>query len=259
MMGESLPLMLNHLLATIYWRLGVWILYDFAGAAAVGIFSAGGKYLDGINVIPAYFTLAIFPLMSRHARSGSDGVVKAYRLAVQLLVMVALPVAVFVTFAATPLIKSIPIGFINSVTQYALIAVGQQRFLTRAFIIGVVCTAAANLILVPRLGYLAAAIAVIPAELSLFLPFGWAVRRYIAPVSWLKLCGVPLLAALLDAGAVAGLNYLGVPLLLSLTAGIGVYLLALGVLGTFRNPDFALLWSQLHVRMPWQRRLQVEG
>ena len=49
--------------------------------------------------------MAIFPLMSRYAYAGGDALVKAYRLAVQLLLIVALPIAVFACFAATPLIQ----------------------------------------------------------------------------------------------------------------------------------------------------------
>ena len=177
MLRESGPLMLNNLLVTVLWRISQFALPYFVGAAALGLYSPGVAWLDGLNVIPAYFTAAIFPLMSRYARSGTDSLVKAYRLAVQLLLITALPLAVFFTFAATVLINiqsgaaylpgaaialrimiwSIPIGFVNSVTQYALIAVGQQRFLTRAFVIGVAFTAAANLIFVPKYGYLAAA------------------------------------------------------------------------------------------------------
>ena len=100
------------------------------------------------------------------------------------------------------MIWSIPIGFVNSVTQYVLIAVNQQRFLTKAFLIGVAFTAVANLLLVPRYGYLAAAAIQIPAELSLFIPFYWAVRRYVAPMPWGRLLGGPSLAAGADAGVV---------------------------------------------------------
>ena len=80
--------------------------------------------------------------------TGRESFVKAYRLALQLLLMTALPIAVFFTFAATPLIRilggaaylpdsatalrimiwSIPIGFMNSVTQYVLIAVKSAAF-----------------------------------------------------------------------------------------------------------------------------------
>jgi O-antigen/teichoic acid export membrane protein len=193
---------------------------------------------------------------------------KAYRLAVQLLFILALPIAVFFSFAATPLIQilggaaylpdsavaltvmiwSIPIGFVNSVTQYALIAVNQQRFLTRAFVIGVVFTGLANLAFVPRYGYLAAAAILIPAELSLFIPFYWAVRRHVTAMPWARLLGGPLLAAGADAAAVWGLGRFGVPLLVALAAGFVIYVVGLLALGAFRGDDFAVLRAHL----PWK-------
>ena len=265
MLRESGPLMLNNLLATVFWRISQWVLYGARNPAALGIFSAGVKYLDGLNVIPAYFTLAIFPLMSRYAVAGSDSLLKGYRLAAQLLYIVSLPIAVFVSFAATPLIRilggpaylpggatalaimvwSIPIGFINSVTQYVLIAVNQQRFLTKAFLIGVAFTAAANLLLVPKYGYLAAAAIQIPAELSLFIPFYWAVRRYVAPMPWGRLLGGPSLAAGADAGVVWLVQRAGAPLFLALIAGFVVYIGLLLLLGTFRGDDFAVIRARL--------------
>ncbi len=261
MLRESGPLMLNNLLATVFWRISQFVLRGATNPAALGIFSAGVKWLDGLNVIPAYFTLAIFPLMSRYAQAGKEALVKGYQLALQLLFVVALPIAVVFTFAATPLIQllggaaylpdsadalrimiwSIPIGFINSVTQYVLIAVNQQRFLTKAFIIGVAFTGLANLIFIPRFGYIAAAIIQIPAELALFIPFGIAVRRYVAPIPWATLLGRPLLAAGINAAVVWGLLRLAMPLLLALAAGGLAYMGALAVLGAFRGEEFAVL------------------
>ena len=261
MLRESGPLMLNNLLATVFWRISQWVLYGARNPAALGIFSAGVKYLDGLNIIPAYFTLAIFPLMSRYAAAGKDAFLKSYRLSAQLLFIVALPIAVFFTFASTLMIRllggaaylpggatalsimiwSIPIGFINSVTQYTLIAVNQQRFLTRAFLLGVAFTAAANLIFVPRFGYLAAAIIQIPAELVLFLAFDWAVRRHVAPISWPSLMGRPALAVLVNAGLTWWLIRAGLPLLIAIGAGFAAYVAALTALGTFHGDDFAIL------------------
>jgi O-antigen/teichoic acid export membrane protein len=265
MLRESGPLMINNLLASVFWRIDLWVLKAFAGAAAVGIFSAGVKYLDGLNVIPSYFTLAIFPLMSRYAMTGKDTLSKAYRLAVQLLFMVSLPIAVFVTFASTTLIRilggaaylpdsatalsimiwSVPIGFVNSVTQYALIAVNQQRFLTRAFLIGVAFTAAANVVFVPRYGYVAAAAILIPAELSLFIPFYWAVRRYVTPMPWFALLWRPVVAAALDAATVAGLDRAGLPSVVAWTCGFLIYVAALLALGALRGEEFDVFRARL--------------
>ncbi len=274
MVAESGPLMLNNLLASVFWRIDLWVLKAFLGATAVGIFSAGVKYLDGLNVIPSYFTLAIFPLMSRYAQAGKDSLAKAYRLSSQLLLMVALPVAVFVTFAAEPLIQilggaaflpdsavalrimiwSIPIGFVNSVTQYVLIAVNQQRFLTKAFLIGVVFNTLANIILVPRLGYVAAAIVLIPAEISLFIPFSWAIRKYVTAAPLGTLFGRPIAATAANIATVWALQRIGVPLLLAIGAGFVVYLALLCILGAFRGDDFAVIRDRLARFLPASRR-----
>ena len=183
--------------------------------------------------------------------------------------LTALPIAVFFTFAATPLIRilggaaylpdsatalgimiwSIPIGFINSVTQYVLIAVNQQRFLTRAFVIAVAWATLSNWVFVPRYGAIAAAALLIPAELSLFIPFWWAVRRHVGPISWTGLLVRPVLATLVNIAIVWGLGRLGVPLLVSLTAGFVAYALLLFVLGAFRGEEFAVLRNSVNRRL----------
>lgn len=254
MLVASYPLMLNHLLASIFWRIDLWLLKPLAGTASVGIYSAGVKYLDGFNVIPSYFTLAIFPLMSRYAKDSHESLVRAYQLAIRLLVLVALPIAILATTLATPLIRilggaaflpdsavaltlliwSIPIGFVNSVTQYVLIAVGQQRFLTRAFLIGVAFNVTANLILIPRYGFAGAAVATILSEWSLLFPFYYAVRRHVAPLPWVDLVWRQGVAA---AGmALAVLLLRGQPWI---AAGVSslVYLAILLLLKTFSHPD----------------------
>ena len=104
MLGESLPLMINHLLATIFFRIDVFILKPFWGDRSVGYYNAAYKYVDGINVIPQYFTLAIFPLMSRYAGSSRESLVRAYLLSLRLLQMLALPIAVGTPFIAHDLI-----------------------------------------------------------------------------------------------------------------------------------------------------------
>ncbi len=78
MVRVSGPLMINHLLATIFWRIDVWILRPIAGAAAVGLYSIGLKYLDGLNIIPSVSTMAVFPLMSRFARRESNSLLRSY-------------------------------------------------------------------------------------------------------------------------------------------------------------------------------------
>jgi O-antigen/teichoic acid export membrane protein len=283
MLRLSGPLMINHLLATIFWRIDVWILRPLAGAAAVGLYSIGLKYLDGLNIIPSVSTMAVFPLMSRLARSESGGLLRAYLLSLRLLTMISLPVAMAVTFLARPLVYivggaeyldvpgtfdifgrqiayvggadlafqviiwSIPIGFANSVTQYVLIAVNQQHYLTRAFVLGVVFNIAGNLLLIPRLGYVGAALATILSEFSLLFPFYYSVRRHVGVVPWVRIYGPPLLAVGLMGLAAYGLVAAGVNVWLAVGVGSAVYVGGLALTGALRGEDMAVVLRALPI------------
>src|SRR5690606_5817124 len=92
------------------------------------------------------------------------------------------------------MIWSIPIGWMNSLTQYVLIALDLQRKITWAFVTGVSFNIIANLILIPAYGYRAAALTTIASEAVLFVGFAYLLARAIGPVSWLGLLWRPTAA-----------------------------------------------------------------
>jgi len=95
-------------------------------------------------------------LMSRYAASAREALVRAYTLALKALLIVSVPFAVGTTLLADELVLLVggpdylphsatalriliwflPFSYVNSVTQYVLIAVERQRFLTVAFVVG---------------------------------------------------------------------------------------------------------------------------
>jgi O-antigen/teichoic acid export membrane protein len=277
MLNVSGPLMINHLLATIFWRIDIWILRPLAGAASVGLYSVGLKYLDGLNIVPSVFTMAVFPLMSRYARQDNSNLLRAYILSLRLLVLVSLPIAMMITLLAQPLvwlvggaqylnvpesihlfgrdfaylggsdlalrviIWSIPIGFANSVTQYVLIAVDQQRYLTRAFILGVVCNVVGNLLVIPRFGYVGAATVTILSEFTLLFPFYFSVRRNVGVVPWVSIFARPLLATVVMGGAAYALTRLGVDVWLATGVGVVIYAGVLWLLGALHGEEMMVL------------------
>jgi O-antigen/teichoic acid export membrane protein len=272
MMGQSFPLMINHLLSTVFFRIDVFILKPIWGSQAVGYYSAAYKYIDGINVIPQYFTLAIFPLMSRFAADSRESLVRAYILSLRLLLALAIPLAVGTPFVARELILFLagekylpdsmivlqiliwflPFSFINQVTQYVLIAINQQRALTRAFVIGVVFNTVTNLMFIPLYGYKAAAITTILSEWALLIPFYLLVRRHLCTVPWLEVVWRPALAAA-AMGVVLwfiGDRNFGVTLLV----GGVVYAGVLALVGGFVQQDMRVVWRAIPVER-WRGRL----
>lgn len=259
MLVISYPLMLNHLLATIFWQIDVPLLRQFNGETVVGWYNAAYKWVNAFNVIPAFFTFALFPILSRQVHTSLPDARRTFRLSVKLLVLVALPLAVIVTWLANLMmgtlggaeflpdgaialrlvIWSIPIGWINSVTNYMVISLGLERRLTLAFILGVSFNIIANLIFLPSYSYVAASIITILSELVLLLAFNHFLRQRLASIQWVGLLWRPALAGLLMSGGV----WLGaqVSLLLGITLGSVIYVVAAGVLRVFSPEERKIL------------------
>jgi O-antigen/teichoic acid export membrane protein len=209
MIGESWPLMLNHLLATLFFKIDVVLLEQFKGKDVVAQYGMAYKWVDAIGVIPAFFTMAMLPLMSRLSAEDRPGLKRNYQLAVKLLVAIALPVAVMTTFTAPYLVGLlggaqyitdgtralqlmiwfIPVGWINSLTQYVLIALNKQRPLRWPFMAGVAFNIVANVLFIPLFSYQASAIVTILSEVVLQIGFYALLRGAIGPIPWVRLLG----------------------------------------------------------------------
>jgi O-antigen/teichoic acid export membrane protein len=248
MLRESFPLMLNHLLATLFFKVDVPMLQAMRGPTVVGWYSTAYKWIDALNIIPAYSTMALFPVMSRQATEDKEALMRSTRFAIKFLVMLALPIAVMTTFLAPFLVLllggpsylpyaavalqimiwSIPFGWINSIVNYILIALGQQSKLTRAFVIGLTFNISANLILIPRFSFVAAAVVTILSELVEGLVFMFYLERSLGSIQWIRL----LWRLFVSAGAMLIVMALAWPLhpIVALIAGPLVYLGGLLVL-----------------------------
>jgi O-antigen/teichoic acid export membrane protein len=259
MVGESWPLMINHLLATVFFKLDVILLEAFRGAMVVGWYSSAYKWLDAINVIPGMLSTALLPVMAVQAHEDKAGLARNYRFVVKLLVLIALPLAVGSMFVAEVLVGvlggasflphgaialqimiwSIPFGWINSITNYLIVALDSQRALTWTFVAGVGFNVIANLIFVPTYGYPAAAVTSILSEIVLLGAFYVLVRRDLEPMPWLRMLWRPAAAAALMLSAI--LIVRTVNEIAALAVGVGVYGGALWVLKPLNADERAQL------------------
>ena len=194
---ESWPLTLNHFLAQIFFQIDLLIIEVIHGTRMVAQYDIGYKWILAINVIPAFYTMALLPRLSRYAQRDRKLLSASYLLSIKLLLAMALPLAVWMTMAARVLttilggaqylpegaiaiqlmVWSIPIGWVNSLTQYALIAVDKQRRVTIAFLIATSFNISVNMIFIPQYGFQAAALSTIASETVLLVPFLWVLRH----------------------------------------------------------------------------------
>jgi O-antigen/teichoic acid export membrane protein len=185
---ESWPLLVNALLVSLFFRVDVFIIAAYRGDAALGIYDAAYKLINLMTIIPAYATLAVFPLMTQRAND-ARALARAQRVTTYTLITIAwvlvfsltalsdVAVRILAGQAYLPeaalllriLIWFAPISFVNGVFQYVLVAMNEQRRLVPAFMAAVTFNFAANMALVPLYGARASAALTIATEIVILV------------------------------------------------------------------------------------------
>ncbi|NDJ85311.1 MAG: hypothetical protein GYB66_05460, partial [Chloroflexi bacterium] len=145
------------------------------------------------------------------------------------------------------MIWSIPIGWMNSLTQYVLIALDRQRQITGAFIVAVSFNIIANLMFLPQYSFRAAAITTIISEMVLFAGFALLIHRALGAMNWPRLLwrlGIASIITFLVVWLVWG-----VAPLLGLGLGPAVYLVLLWWMSPFDGAELARLSAVLPGRV----------
>jgi O-antigen/teichoic acid export membrane protein len=263
MLSLSYPLMLNHLFAVIFFQIDVPLMKQINGDEVVGWYNSAYKWVLAFNVIPSFFTIALFPVISRQVHSSLTDARRTFRMSIKIMLLIAFPLAAIVTLLAPIMIGilggrqflphgaialqiviwSIPIGWMNSVTNYMLISLNREKMLTRAFIIGVGFNLIANLIFLPRYSYVAASIITILSEIVLLLLFAFYLRPVMPRVGWFNLLKRPLvITAAMIVAIVLGNQ---VSMILALALGLLVYPLGLWLLRVFGEQERQIIASLL--------------
>lgn len=193
---ESWPLLVNGLLVSLFFRLDVFVIQSVEGDTTLGLYDAAYKLISLLTVIPAYATLAVFPIMSQRAHDRA-ALLNAQRVTTYALVTASWAIVVGVTALASVAIRILagdeylpeaasllriliwfaPISFLNGVFQYVLVAAGRQRDVVPAFGAAVTFNLVANILLVPIYGASASAALTVATEVVIFAAFAYVSRN----------------------------------------------------------------------------------
>ncbi len=231
----ALPLMLNNLLNAVFFRFDTFIIKAFGagqGDRLLNQYDVAYKVIGIAMILPPVVTFAVFPLLSRRAEGQREGMARAQNGTLRMLLVVAFPLAMGMSIMAADLIRLVnggnaaqflpisanvlailawflPLSFMNGLLQYVLIALNQQRQITRAFVIGALFNLLANLLMVPRYGLYAAAVITILSEIVLLLVFWPLLRRENLAPPIIALAWRPCVAALVMGAAMSVLYPIG--------------------------------------------------
>jgi len=196
MLGTSLPLMLNELLASVFFQIDILLIQPLQGTIMVGKYNSAYKFVSAMSVIPPAIILPLFPALVRSATDPAS-LTPWIRRAWRPMILVAAPaVTLFAVFGRDViatfwgdeflpeagdllivLMWVLPFSYLNGLLQYVLISTDRLRPITIAFTMASLFNIALNLVLIPRIGVMGAAYATVAAEVFLLTLYGIVLRQ----------------------------------------------------------------------------------
>jgi len=185
---ESFPLGMYLLVYSVYdCGIDSFVLKSFVGSEAVGFYGLAYKIHGNLILGAAFLMNSLFPLISE-ARQKLVVVKKTFEKSFTVLFLTGLSILLF-GFLLSPLIIKIIAGetfyssaialkillgatlfsYLNHLTGYFLVALGEQKSLLRISFAGLIFNLFLNLIFIPKFSFLAAAVITVFTEIVIFI------------------------------------------------------------------------------------------
>jgi len=252
------------------YQLDTVLLSTYRSDAEVGWYRAAYNLILSLTMISHAICLALYPSLTRRRVSMPQDMVRAYERALKYLFLLSIPIAVGTTILAGPIILNLyrqalapaitplriliwvlPLLFLSEFLGYIVIIVDRERRAARALLVSTACNVLLNLILIPRLGYLAASVVTVVTEAVLVGQYLWELRGELAGIKRMEVFGKPLLAALVMGAVLMAIGRIGLgslagwALAAQIMLGGAVYTGMLWLLKAFGPEELRLLTSAL--------------
>jgi O-antigen/teichoic acid export membrane protein len=256
----ALPFALLVGFSTVYNRIDVILITKMLGYTQTGLYSVAYKLFDLMAFFPAVVSHSLYPLFASLISQGKLSEVRStLERYLRFMIAVALPIGVGGMILAVPLITLLTgsefaapeqiresarvlsvlvwapsILFIYIVVN-ALVISQLTKFAMAITAANVLINIVGNIILLPRIGIIGAAIMTLVSELAQGIFYFYFVRRKITDFRFFGLLWKPALASLIMGAVVWQLQDIFLPIAIS--AGGITYVLALYVLRFFSEDD----------------------
>lgn len=201
--------------ANIYFMIDRIMLSIMKGDAIVGYYSAAYNLINALSFIPSAFVISLFPVMSNYFKTSPDSLNKVYQHSAKYMYMLALPIAVgtillseriiyiiyggeFLPFSAQTLnilIWAESLIFVMVIMSYMLVSIDKQKINTVNAGVGATLNVGLNLLLIPRMSLIGAAIATVASDIYFFISAAYFLSKYRYKLNFPKIIPIPLVAS----------------------------------------------------------------
>ena len=258
---QSVPFLTYGVLGVIYYRVDTVLLQAFTSTATVGVYGAAYRLFDTLVFLPNIVIVAVmYPVMAKLSVNSERQMKLAIEKSVNFLLVVGVPIMVGLIVAAPNIIgflyhnadftPSIPvlqalapglaILYLNSVWTTALMSLKLEKQLPWIAGLALVFNLGGNVLLIPRLGAVGAAVVTSLTELLLMGLTLWVLPRRVLPQRSLATAAKAMGASLAMALAIVMMSKLSI-LVIVPVAGI-VYAVVASALATIPREDLEALY-----------------
>lgn len=257
----SLPFGVIGFALGLSYKFDTLLLNIYRTDAETGYYNAAYNLVFSAVILSNAFNTALYPSLARQSANTPHLLPQIYGRALRYLMAMSLPIAVGIWALAEPLVQFlfkaaylpaalalqiiiwvVPLMFASEFLGYVVVIADKESRVARAVVVSTTINIAANLILVPRFGFLAAAAMTVATEVVLVGQYLWMLRGLMRQINWSNSLVRPLLAACLMGGAILLLRP-HIPFLASGAIGAVTYVACLLVLGVIGKDELHLARS----------------
>ena len=208
---ECLPIALVTILGLIYFKIDTVMLSLLKTPTDVGIYGPPYKIVEILVLFPAIFMGNVFPIITRYIYAQDERLKAAFQKSFDFLIITALPIVIgtiiiahriirivagveFLNAHTIPPVFGIPatsafslqiliiavgISFLSHLFGYLVIALGKQTKLIWPNLFLVLFNVILNLLLIPKISYIGAALATVLTEILVIFLYSRVMRRYL--------------------------------------------------------------------------------
>ncbi len=255
-MKAALPFALLVGFSTVYNRIDIVLITKILGYTQTGLYTAAYKFFDLLAFFPAVVSHALYPLFATLMAEGKMAEIRAtLEKYLRFMAALAFPIGVGGSILATQIIGILSPDYasaapvlavlvwapsilfmyivvnslvISQLTKFAMIITG----------VNVAINLIGNIILLPRIGIIGAAIMTLASEFLQGLFYFYFVRKKITDFRFFSLIWKPILASLVMGAAVW---FVKDSIFIAVPVGVVVYGLALVALRFFKSDDIGYI------------------